>query len=552
MKPNLKQNIYFHLLVIMLTSAMVNAQDANEIRKKAEKVNNEQLNTVYTNNLPNSKSSSTSLSAEELQQLAAKMKRDRAGNNTYVDKRTEAQKEAERREIAIMHYNRMKRNEEIVKSYGEKAEENMQQGFTSQEAYRLSRYSTLEPDGDTKGLEAVNNAKDAFLLFKQNFETATFDELCALAQSFKLATYSCIVALRKIETRFPERKPELDTMVRSVLPHFYGYKGVTDKLHDYEHIKKLQGDYVATQFTQLFELDPIATNDAAFKCIESPYDSYIVSVWIEKNKNKLSDKFLMILRSEEVKSNKVDPNEYYNTSYYKTYYQQDIHKLAGCAKYFRSHREHLKKLTLTDWQAISRSKGIAATDIMPYLVISAWEPHRTLRTFEAYYGTKEDGYDEFYFFDEGYGFPDMIKQLALAGDPAAMNAYGVRIASRIAKTAKIPQIEALDWFIKASQAGDFAAVINLWRAFDRDIAGYDSDENVDRISDEIVRYFEASDPEIAYRGAQTYAKGPMSWEVVLKQNKVGYIFAKKVLNIAAEKGSTKAIKVLKDYPGLKI
>lgn len=551
MKPNLKQTIYFHLLVIILTSTMVNAQDANEIRKKAEKVNTEQLNTVYTNNLPNSKSSSSSLSAEELQELAAKMKRDRESNNSYVDKRTEAQKEAERQEIATMHYNRTKRNAELVKSYGEKAEENMQLGFTSQEAYRLSRYSTLEPDGDTKGLEAVNNAKDAFVLFKENFESATFDELCALAQSFKLATYSCIVALRKIETRFPERKSALDTMVRSVLPHFYGYNGVTDKLQDYEHINKVQGDYVATQFTQLFELDPIATNNAAFKCIESPYDSYIASVWIEKNKNKLSDKFLMILRSEEVKSNKIDPNEYYDASYYKRYYQDDIHKLAGCAKYFRAHREHLKKLTVTDWQAISRAKGIAATDIMPYLVISAWEPHRTLRTFEAYYENRDGSFDEFYFFNEGYGFPDMIKQLALAGDPAAMNAYGVRIVSRIAKTAKIPQMEAVDWFIKASKAGDFAAVINLCRAFDRDVPGYDSDENADRIADEIVRYFEAADAETAYRGAMTYTEG-VSWESVLSQKKLGYIFGKKVLNIAAEKGSAKAIKILKDYPGLKL
>lgn len=552
MTAPLKRNIYFHLLALITAINTANAQDSNELRKKTEKVNNEQLNTVYTNNLPNAKSSSSSLSAEELQEIAAKMKRDREGSNKYIDTRSEAQKEREKREIAAMYNNRIKREAELVKSYGEKAEENIRLGFTQQEGYRLARFSTLEADGDTKGLVAVNNAKEAFVLFKENFETATFEELCTLAQTFKLATYNSIVALRKIETRFPERKAELDTIIRSVLPHFYGYKGLTDVPQDYEYQRKPQVDYVATEFIRLFELDPIATNNAAFNCIESPYYSYFVSLWIEKDKNKLSDKFLMILQSEEVKSNRTDPNAYYNASYYKTYYQDDINKLKGCGVYFRAHRAHLKKLTVTDWLSISRAKGIAATDIMPYLVLSAWEPHRTLRTFGAYYGNKQEGFDEFYFFNDGYGFPKMIKELAWAGDPAAMNAYAVRIVSRIGNEAKIPQMESVDWFIKASKAGDFAAVINLWRAFDRDIPGYDSDENADRVSDEIVRYFEAADAETAYRGALTYTEGVMSWEAVLSQKKLGYIFAKKVLNIAAEKGSAKAIKILKDFPGLKL
>ena len=529
----------------------VYAQDANEIRQKQMKDNNESLNNVYLNNLPNQKAvGSGSLSAEELEKVAEKLKRATQGNNNYIDSRTEADKARIRKEINDRWYYEKKRGDELIKTYGEMAEEIVKLGFTKHEGYRLARYATLPADGDTKGFDAVNNATNAFVLFNENFDIATYDELVALAQTYKLAGYSCIVSLRKIALRFPERSSELDLLLLNQLPYFYGYKDVTDKLIDFEVTPRAESESVATDFIRLFEQNPIATNNVAFHCIMSPYESYAVRVWMEQNKNKLGDKFLMILKSEDVMITKDDADTYYNASYYKQYYKQDILKLLGCNYYFRKHKTLIKKLTIKDWKEISRAKGIAATDIMPFLVTNGWD-RETLRSFSAYKGTKERGYNEFYNLDEGFGFPEMIKELALNGDVAAMNAYGIRIASRVGNAAKIPETEAVEWLVKAARAGYFASVINLWLGFERDITGYDSDENITRVSNEIISYFEAADAETAFRGALTYTEG-ISWDIVQQQNQSGFIYAKIVLNSAAKKGSTKAIKILNDFPRLKI
>lgn len=539
----------FYGIVIM--NVTVHAQDANEIRQKQMKDNNESLNNVYLNNLPNQKTvRAGSLSADELEKVAEKLKRATQGNNNYIDSRTEADKARIRKEINDRWYYEKKMGDEIIKTYGETAEEIVKLGFTKHEGYRLARYATLPPDGDIKGFDAVNNATNAFVLFNENFDIATYDELVALAQTYKLAGYSCIVSLRKIALRFPERSSELDLLLLNQLPYFYGYKDVTDKLIDFEVTPIAESESVATDFIRLFEQNPIATNNVAFHCIMSPYESYAVRVWMEQNKNKLGDKFLMILKSEDVMITKDDADTYYNASYYKQYYKQDILKLLGCNYYFRKHKTLIKKLTIKDWKEISRAKGIAATDIMPFLVTNGWN-RETLRSFSAYKGTKERGYNEFYNLDEGFGFPEMIKELALNGDVAAMNAYGIRIASRVGNAAKIPETEAVEWLVKAAKAGYFPAIINLWLGFERDITGYDSDENITRVSNEIVSYFEAADAETAFRGALTYTEG-ISWDIVQQQNKSGFIYAKIVLNSAAKKGSTKAIKILNDFPRLKI
>lgn len=537
--------------VIVTFTSSVFAQDDLEIRQKAMKDNNESLNTVYLNNLPNQKTvRAGSLSADELEKVAEKLKRATQGNTNYIDTRTDADKARVRREIDDSRYYQKKRDDELIKTYGEMAEENVKLGFTKNEGYRLARYATLPTDGDTKGFDAVNNAKNAFVLFNENFDIATYDELVALAQTFKLAGYSCIVSLRKIALRFPERSSEVDLLLLNQLPYFYGYKDVTDKLINFEATPIAENENVAKDFIRIFEQDPIVTNNVAFQCIMSPYESYAVRDWMEQNKNKLGDKFLILLRSEDAMITTEDADTYYNASYYKQYYKQDILKLLGCSLYFRKHKTLIKKLTLKDWKEISRAKGIAATDIMAFLVSNGWD-RETLRSFSAYKGTKERGYNEFYNLDQGFGIPEMIKELALNGDVAAINAYGLRIASRIGSAAKIPETEAVNWLIKAARAGDFPAVINLWLGFGRDITGYDSDENIARVSSEIVSYFEAADAETAFRGALTYTEG-ISWDIVQQQDKSGFIYAKKVLDIAAKKGSVNALKVLKKFPRMRI
>jgi len=285
-------------------------------------------------------------------------------------------------------------------------------------------------------------AMEAFKSFNTNFNTATFEDLFDLIFDFNVAPYSALLAVKKMETRFPEKK---ELLKASYLLHTASFWGsANDNTYNAPcayadaNVKKMMFDI----FYEAFLLYPKGAELVAVKShpMFNPL-KLIADSRLEQKKYKeaflIARQFLLAPAAEG--SNDQDKKESI----------QAFNRHIGNAKLKKTER-----LSTDDVKTSAANYDITTTRLIEYLTDA-----------EAVYSTARLYYGKYYFpvtplFEQG-DYENILKELGEKGDAGALNTYAVGVA--FGKFGKSPS-SAMEMWMKAADAGSSYAITNMCMA----------------------------------------------------------------------------------------
>ena len=228
-KPNTQLLLPMYML---LFAANAFAQDANELRQRAAKINETQLNRTYENNLPNARGSSVRDVSADI-----RLAREAVQKQEYEL----AQKQAEYARIkedyaAVVADNKI-RHEERVEAIRKQQEPFMNylgtqllniSIFDKADWYTDHLFVMIEGPkvrklnyAEVKELDYLA-ASTAINTFDAVKTTATYPELVALLDEGKLLFHSARNRIAFLYERFPQQTKETELFELTLLPYYYG------------------------------------------------------------------------------------------------------------------------------------------------------------------------------------------------------------------------------------------------------------------------------------------------------------------------------------------
>lgn len=282
-------------------------------------------------------------------------------------------------------------------------------------------------------------AKEAFTEFGQKEKTASFEELFDLVTEFNVAPYTALLALKRLEKRFPEKKALLEASYLFHTASIWGsYKdGIKNAPYYWadENIKKQMLDI----FKQYFAAYPAAAMVVATKSNPSysPLKLVLEEMKAKKQYKEASEVAIMALKAPPSwkKDEKLS--------------RALIYSMAPFLYYKGS------KVRTDDMKQIA-----VAHQIMPRMMIE-WmtgkyegEPYRTAYQFEGYKAPFANSY-----FDNG--FDVVMKEIGEGGDGDALNTHAIAVA--FGRTKEKPKT-AVELWKRAADAGSAWGLYNLYAA----------------------------------------------------------------------------------------
>lgn len=225
-------NLQLSIYLLFFAAATAVAQDANELRQRAAKINEAQLNRTYQNNLPNARGSSVrDVSADiRLAREAAQKQENEIAQKQAEYERIKVGYEAAVAAEKIRHEERVeaitKQQEPFLNYLGtqlrnisifDKADWYTDHLFVMIEGPKVRKLNYAE----VKELDYAA-ASTAITTFDAVNAKATYPELIALLDEGKLLFHSTRTRIASFYERFPEHTKETELFELTLLPYYYG------------------------------------------------------------------------------------------------------------------------------------------------------------------------------------------------------------------------------------------------------------------------------------------------------------------------------------------
>ena len=218
--------------ITLCTTALAFSQTDYEKRQAQNKVDNERLNTTYTNNLPNKSGSNVRDVSQDI----------RIARENYQKKEYEYAKYQEEMSDMKAWMKNYEEQKKLDHAAHVEAVKNQQYPFLQYIRNKLPNVNLYDKviwyddhlfvniegpkpkyfsnhEATTQNFAGATTAIEVFQTVK---ETATFDDLAKLVFEGKLLFFTNNKNLKYLYTRFPERKADIELIELQLLPYFFG------------------------------------------------------------------------------------------------------------------------------------------------------------------------------------------------------------------------------------------------------------------------------------------------------------------------------------------
>jgi hypothetical protein len=301
--------------------------------------------------------------------------------------------------------------------------------------------------------ERSYRAKEAFIEFNKRSATAGFDELFYLVNDMNALGYSALMAMEKLEQRFPEKKAVLEAVGLMNTAAFWGAPSDNHYFGQYNESGKAIQQKMLDNFEKWLNKYPEAAMQVAAQAnpATNPIKIWAAQAFEKKDYKKGIQLALLTLLTP--KSWKYDMSRS----------RDAIIAIAGSIKLTKSR----------DLFSADDIKRIAANhEVLPRIVVEWLCDEETNRFVTA--GQYRSEY--LHRFKTTYweaGYDQAMKELGMAGDGDALNVYAVGVALK--KQKESPK-KAIDMWKQAAAAGSAWAMFNLADATKWGIKGYDKND----------------------------------------------------------------------------
>jgi hypothetical protein len=375
-------------------------------------------------------------------QKAARLQKEQQDYQTYLQKKAVADKAS----ADYFKDDRERRNLILEPLYAMYKEA----GFPHYEAEYLS-YSHL---GDVltadkqkhiytyKLNEQSYRARESFIEFNKKLPTAGFDELFYLISDFNIASYSALIAMEKLEQRFPGKKEVLDAVGLLNTANFWG-NGTEGGGVQYASAGKQVQEKMLNSFAQWFVKYPEGAVQVTLKA--DPYYNplkLLARQADEKKDYEMSGRIavLSLLQPKTWSKDPVRSKEY-------------IHSFAGTLG--RAKNKNADLFNTDDIKKIAANHEVPLHNVVEWLCSN--ETDKTV-TASKYGWEYLQPFTKSYW---EYEYDEVMKTLGLAGDGNALNIYAIAVA--FGKQKEKPKM-AIEYWAQAANAGSTWAMYNLLAA----------------------------------------------------------------------------------------
>lgn len=448
------------LAILVLASVSSFAQDdvrhkayMEQLAKDRKAYNDAYIDALrYNRNTPSAKQSGSSDESQKLADIfAARAGRETPAQKAERERQNEARYQENQRQQAAFRQTYAQNSADETRRrnaiYEPRYQEYLAAGFHSFEAKVFGDThvnGSLTPDKQrtiyTPAFPVASiRAREAYTEFKRKENTASFEELFDLVTEFNLAPYTALLALKKLEKRFPEKKALLEASYLFHTASVWGTynDGFTSAPYRWadEDIKK----QVLDIYKQYFASYPAAAMLVATKANPdfSPLNLILAEMKARKQYKEASELAIMAL--------KAPPSWKKNEKLSRALITSMISYL-----YYKG-----SKVRADDMKQIA-----AAHQIMPRIMME-WmtgkyegEPYRTAYQFEGYKAPFAVSYFE-------NGFDLAMKEIGESGDADALNTHAIAVA--FDRTREKPKT-AVELWKKAADAGSAWGLYNLFAA----------------------------------------------------------------------------------------
>ncbi|GAA4342056.1 hypothetical protein [Flaviaesturariibacter amylovorans] len=397
----------------------------------AKKYQSDYIDGTRYNRNSSSRSSSSSGSGDAAQQLADQWRRN-SGRRTEAEQRAweagatareeyRKRMEAEERErkLASMKVDpaaaerarqeaaRLEAQEAARKPLVEKkVAEYVGLGFHGQEARRFAEAVTNYPDGrNSKYLEAdrvaARKAEAARKKYNAVKNTATYEELASLIPAMHAASTTSMQAWQDLARRFPEKKSETERW------EFWAMAALFDR-HPSEHPDVAGLQQKATgRFFELFAREPAAAIESVGAFTVDYYHPLYMGAIYNKMETEEGRRWAEVLLLGTTNNSPYNRRNEWRKVMFESGWSVD----------------YWKKKTNADWEALADMANLPQIAVFERL---AGVPRNRLALGAGQKGLPRTNNQ----FQDAYGFLwKEIADLAAAGEPSCMNAYGFLLAS---------------------------------------------------------------------------------------------------------------------------
>ena len=448
------------LVVFMLISfTVLNAQppktyNETQREKETKAYNDAYLKALqYNSNSPgNSNGGVDAKAAQELADLFAA----RAGRETSTQKEERLKKEKEdfalyARQAAIDHKNAVDRlNDEYARKmsiWQPMKQMYLASGFHEDEAGSLAYghvVGSLSYDNSSSLYKYVENevnyrAKIAFQEFNSKINKADFAELFFLLGDFKIAAWSCLLAIERLEKRFPEKKEILEPLGLLFTASYWG--SAKEKQKGFCNDRGIIQTFMLDKFKVWMDKYPQAALKIASDSHpeDNPIKMWAIASYKKGNYDEAAGYALSTLT-------------------YKNDWGRDLSRSKDAVQSFVEITRHPKYKKMEIFSA-DNIREIAKNQQVSARMIVEW--FCDIKTDDM--TTRKKYIDDTYYFKCGSayyegGYDKILKTLGQAGDGDALNAYAMGVA--FGKQKEKPK-QSLEMWKAAAANGSAWAAYNL-------------------------------------------------------------------------------------------
>lgn len=358
----------------LCTTALAFSQTDYEKRQAQNKVDNERLNTTYTNNLPNKSGSNVRDVSQDI----------RIARENYQKKEYEYAKYQEEMSDMKAWMKNYEEQKKLDHAAHVEAVKNQQYPFLQYIRNKLPNVNLYDKvvwyddhlfvniegpkpkyfsdhEATTQNFAGATTAIEVFQSVK---ETATFDDLAKLVFEGKLLFFTNNKNLNYLYTRFPERKADIELIELQLLPYFFGAnRTYLEPIYDkdgmetamyypsssFEIADKPEKQEMVDRFLELNKKYPQQGQEALklFRRHLNPYMKY----------TQLMDRYTNNQSTQDIK------NEMYLKAIHTKLTGSDAKTAFGALVQNKEMHEKLKLLTVEDWRLMAEEQQGNMNDI---------------------------------------------------------------------------------------------------------------------------------------------------------------------------------------------
>ena len=291
--------------------------------------------------------------------------------------------------------------------------------------------------------ERAYRAREAYMAYTKISGTAGFDELFYLVNDFNILGYSALLAMEKLEQRFPDKKPLLEAVGLLNTAAFWGTDAENHYSGQYYTAGKEIQQKMLNNFMKWLDKYPDAAMQVASKSSPGSNPLKILAQQETDAKAYASASRFMVLALQTPKS-----------------WPKNIERSADAIKAFAT--IYYDNKHLVD-KAVAKKIKLSADDIRK---IAANHEVPARMVLEWLCGMETDklatsGYDNGIVIFRATNFAELLKTLGEAGDQDALSAYALRVGFNEQKES--PKQAAVLWQ-QAARKGSTWAMYNLLKA----------------------------------------------------------------------------------------